>query len=65
MLNNGRKSPVIFSAACSAGYFDHPDSDCFGEKMLKAQNGAIGFFGASRTGGANMRSSLPSCYMGQ
>jgi hypothetical protein len=47
-LTNERRLPAIFSMACSAGQFDHPDKDSLGEAFLKAQNGAIAFFGASR-----------------
>lgn len=64
MLRNERMSPVIFSAACYTGYFDHPDDDCFGEKMLKAQNGAIAFFGASRLSHTGMQFSLTEAIIG-
>ncbi len=47
-LKNDRMLPVVFSLACSTGYFDHPDKDSFAEVFVKAKNGAIAFFGGSR-----------------
>ena len=64
MLKNGRKSPVIFSVSCETAHFDYPDDDCFGEKILKAQNGAIAFFGSSRITSANIQFSLAEAVAG-
>jgi len=45
-LNNGNKTPVVFSINCHTGEFSLPE--CFGEKLLrKASGGAVGVFAAS------------------
>jgi hypothetical protein len=47
-LKNDRMLPIIFSLACSTGQYDNPNKDSLAEAFIKAQNGAIAFFGASR-----------------
>ena len=47
-LKNDRMLPAIFSLACSTGYYDNVDYDSLAEAFIKAKNGAIAFFGASR-----------------
>jgi len=48
-LNNGDKTPIVFSIACLNAYIDHPKyKDCFGELFIEAKDGAVGFLGATR-----------------
>lgn len=53
-LNNGQMLPLVYSLACSTGYFEGP-MDCLGEEFVNTdQKGAIAFWGASKvtSGGA-------------
>ena len=46
-LNNGNKTPIVYSLACLTGRFQS-GSDCMGEKLLNVPGkGAVAFFGAS------------------
>ena len=47
-LQNDRMLPIIFSLSCNTGQYDNPQRDSLSESFIKAQNGAIAFFGASR-----------------
>lgn len=47
-LRNDRMLPAIFSFACNTGQYDSPEKDSLAESFVKAQSGAIAFFGASR-----------------
>jgi PKD repeat protein len=46
MLNNGDRTPVVFSINCNTGEYLRPE--CFSERFLRYNNGgAVGVFGAS------------------
>lgn len=46
MLNNGDRTPVVFSINCHTGEYQLPE--CFSEKFLRVPNGgAVGVFGAA------------------
>lgn len=59
-LNNNDMLPIIISPTCQTGWFDDPNTDCYGETWLKAggedgHSGAVAFWGSSRNsyGGYN------------
>lgn len=38
-LNNREMQPIIFTATCLSGFFEHPTTPSLGETMLRASNG--------------------------
>ncbi len=52
-LNNGEKTPIVFSLNCLTGTYKH--DDCFAEALIKKEDGAVGVLAASRASwsGAN------------
>jgi hypothetical protein len=47
-LNNGDKTPVVFSIACLCSALDHP-TNCLGEAFVKDDDSAVAFLGATRS----------------
>jgi len=49
-LVNGKKSPLIFTASCSIGFFDDPTEESFGEELIRKRlRGAVAIISATRT----------------
>jgi len=49
--NNDKLTSVVVSLACQTAFFDYPDSDSFGERWLKhEEGGSVCYFGAARNG---------------
>ncbi len=46
MLTNGNLTPVVFSINCHTGAF--MENECFSEKFIRQEGGAVGVFGASQ-----------------
>jgi len=63
-LTNGRKLPVVTTMSCSTARFD--DTDCIGEWfVLRAEGGAIAYFGATRIAWTYIDDFAPYGLMGE
>lgn len=58
-LHNGIKLPLVYSASCQVGFFDHISNECISEKLVREEGkGAIAAISATRasTGGGGFDS---------